>query len=76
MPAIAIALFAGVTLAVAELASPDRVARYIPSATAMGLGFVIPAWNSISLFLGALGAVVALSALRPREKAVAPAAEM
>lgn len=64
MPAIAIALFAGVTLAVAELASPDRVARYMPSATAMGLGFVIPAWNSMSLFLGALGAL-AITRLAP-----------
>ena len=28
--------------------------RWIPSASTMGLAFVIPAWNSLSLFLGSL----------------------
>ena len=37
----------------AEGASP-HISRWIPSASTMGLAFVIPAWNSLSLFLGAL----------------------
>ena len=37
--------------------------RALPSAPALGLAFVIPAWNSISLFLGALaGALLARAA--------------
>lgn len=57
-PAMAIAAVAGAALALAESLLPRRLARLTPSATAMGLGFVIPAWNSISLFLGALGALL------------------
>lgn len=58
--AIAIAAPIGFALAVAEHLLPARYARYLPSAPALGLAFVIPAWNSISLFLGS--AVAALFA--------------
>jgi putative OPT family oligopeptide transporter len=58
LPAMALAALVGLVLALAEIMASDRVAQYLPSATAMGLGFVIPAWNSLSLFLGALGALV------------------
>jgi len=56
--AIAIAAPIGLALAVAEVALPERLARYLPSAPALGLAFVIPAWNSISLFLGAAAAAL------------------
>ena len=52
--AIAIAAPTGFALALAERLLPERYARLLPSAPALGLAFVIPAWNSISLFLGAL----------------------
>lgn len=56
--AIAIAAPIGLALAVAEHLLPARYARLLPSAPALGLALVIPAWNSISLFLGS--AVAAL----------------
>ncbi|MCF8476802.1 MAG: OPT/YSL family transporter [Pseudolabrys sp.] len=52
--AIAIAAPIGFALAVAEHLLPERIARRLPSAPALGLALVIPAWNSISLFLGAV----------------------
>ncbi len=58
LAAIAVAAVAGVALALAEALSPEPVARLVPSASAMGLGFVVPAYNAISLFAGA--AVAAL----------------
>jgi len=63
LTAIAIAAPIGFALAVAEHLLPARHARYLPSAPALGLAFVIPAWNSISLFLGA-----AIAALFARTK--------
>ncbi len=48
----------GVLMGVAEKLLPERIAQRLPSAPAAGLAFVIPAWNSISLFLGALAAAV------------------
>lgn len=65
LPAMAVACAAGIILALAETVLPQRTLRFVPSATAMGLGFVIPAWNSISFFLGALGAL-AITRLAPR----------
>ncbi len=58
--AIAIAAPIGFGLALAEFMLPARQARLVPSAPAIGLAFVIPAWNSISLFLGAVIAAVLL----------------
>jgi uncharacterized oligopeptide transporter (OPT) family protein len=60
--AIAIAAPIGFALALAERLLPFRVARYLPSAPALGLAFVIPAWNSISLFLGAAVAALVIRA--------------
>jgi putative OPT family oligopeptide transporter len=56
--AIAIAASLGFALALAEHLVPPRLARLVPSAPALGLALVIPAWNSISLFLGALIAAI------------------
>lgn len=58
LPAMGIAAIVGIGLAIAEKILPDRFAIWLPSASAMGLSFVIPAWNSISLFLGALAALI------------------
>ncbi len=58
MPAIIIAGLIGILMATLESLLPEKTARYIPSASAIGLGFVIPAWNSISLFLGAITAAL------------------
>ena len=54
--AMGIAAAAGAGLALAEKKLPRGWARLVPSAPALGLAFVIPAWNSISLVLGALAA--------------------
>ncbi len=62
VPAMAVAAALGLALALAEKFLPADVARRLPSAPAVGLAFVIPAWNSLSLFLGALAAAVAAKA--------------
>lgn len=56
--AMVLAAILGVALAVAEQVLPARLARWLPSAPAFGLAFVLPAWNALSLFLGALIAAV------------------
>ena len=58
-PAMAAAAIIGALLAVADRLLPERVARWLPSGPALGLAFVIPAWISISLALGAVAAAVA-----------------
>ncbi|MDT3779208.1 OPT/YSL family transporter [Nitrospira sp. MA-1] len=52
--AMGIAGLLGVGMVVLDQALPRFISRWIPSASTMGLAFVIPAWNSLSLFLGAL----------------------
>jgi OPT family oligopeptide transporter len=44
----------GVVLALMEEFVPKPLKKYTLSSTAVGIAFVIPAWNSISMFLGAL----------------------
>ncbi|MDF3810955.1 OPT family oligopeptide transporter [Rhodopseudomonas sp. BAL398] len=56
--AIAIAAACGIVLAVLEARIPEQYARFVPSGSAIGLGFVIPAWNSLSLLAGAVVAFV------------------
>ncbi len=58
VPAMVIAGSVGIVLSVLERKLPRDKARFIPSAASIGLAFVIPAWNSISMFLGALLALV------------------
>lgn len=58
LPAIYIATLIGVGLALIESVARPGVRRFIPSGSAVGLGFVIPAWNSISLFVGAVLAML------------------
>jgi putative OPT family oligopeptide transporter len=48
----------GILLAVLEKTLPDKARTWIPSPTSVGLAFVIPAHNTISMFLGAMAAWV------------------
>ena len=52
--AMSIAGLVGVGMVVFVQAVSPHISRWIPSPSSMGLAFVIPAWNSLSLFLGAL----------------------
>lgn len=56
--AMAIAAVAGVLLAVVDKRAPKRVSAWTPSAAAFGLGFVVPANQSISMLIGGLLALV------------------
>lgn len=52
MAAMAWAGAAGVVLALGEKLTPARLSRWLPSPASLGLAFVIPAYNSISMFIG------------------------
>jgi OPT family oligopeptide transporter len=56
---------AGVALALMEAFVPKHLGKYTLSSTAVGIAFVIPAWNSISMFIGGLLAWIYLRANRP-----------
>ncbi len=49
---------AGILLAVLEKTLPGKARVWVPSPTSVGLAFVIPAYNAISMFLGAMAAWV------------------
>ena len=49
---------AGIGLALLQHRAPERWAAWVPSASAMGLAFVIPAWIAFGLFIGAALAAV------------------
>ena len=50
---------AGAVLAVLQQHLPRQWAAVLPSPVSIGLAFVIPAWNSLSLFIGAMAAAAA-----------------
>jgi OPT family oligopeptide transporter len=52
--AILIGMAAGVLLSVLDRFSPPRIRHFLPSAMGLGLAFLIPFWNTLSIFLGAL----------------------
>ena len=54
LPAALIGGLAGIGLAVWQFRAPGAWARWAPSAAAMGLAFVIPAWIAFGLCLGAV----------------------
>lgn len=54
---IGVGVAIGLALPLLELAFP-RHKKWIPSAMGVGLALVIPCWNSISMFMGALAAYV------------------
>lgn len=56
----------GIVLALIEDFVPKSLKKYTLSSTAVGIAFVIPAWNSISMFLGALLAWIFLRVNRPQ----------
>jgi len=73
--ALVLGTIAGVVLAAAETILPRRVARLLPSPTSVGLAFVLPAWNAISMFSGAVLAEVARRHLpRWRDRVIVVAA--
>lgn len=45
----------GIVLAVLEKTLPMKARPWVPSPAGVGLAFVIPAYNTISMFLGAMG---------------------
>ena len=60
LSAMLVAAVGGIGVSIAEDRLPERGSVFVPSATAIGLAFCIPAWNSISLFLGAVGAALVM----------------
>jgi putative OPT family oligopeptide transporter len=56
--AIAIAGSIGILLAVLEKVLPKTAVKWVPSPAALGLAFVIPAYNCISMFAGSVVALV------------------
>lgn len=54
VPAMAVAGAVGLSFALLERFLPASRARWLPSAASLGLAFIIPAWISLSLFLGGL----------------------
>ena len=54
----------GIVLVLAEEWTPRKYRKYIPSAIGLGIGGIIPAFNSVAMFSGALAAWV-LSKRRP-----------
>ncbi len=63
----------GAALATAERFAPERWQRFVPSPSGLGMAMVIPAYQSLSLFVGGALAL-ALRARRPRlaERALVP----
>jgi OPT family oligopeptide transporter len=56
--ALAVGACAGVFLSVLDRTAPRRILPFLPSAMGFGLAFVIPFWNTFSIFLGALIAMI------------------
>lgn len=56
--AIAIAAVAGILLSVAEAKAPPKVRKWVPSPAAIGLSFVVPANQAVSLVIGGTASLV------------------
>ena len=54
--ALAIGGLVGLLLPLLERLLPTKTRRFVPSAMGLGLAFVIPFWNTLSMFTGALAA--------------------
>jgi OPT family oligopeptide transporter len=52
--ALAVGGAVGIVITVLERALPTNLRRFVPSAMGLGLAFVIPFWNTLSMFVGAL----------------------
>lgn len=49
---------AGVALSILDRFAPARVRPFLPSAMGLGLAFVVPFWNTLSIFIGAAAAFI------------------
>lgn len=58
-PAVVVAVWLGILLAVAERVLPASWARRVPSASSLGFAFIIPPFISLALFAGSMIRVVA-----------------
>lgn len=65
MAAMAWAGAAGIVLAILEKVLPAKARSWVPSPASLGLAFVVPAYNAISMFVGAAIAL-ALQKIAPR----------
>ncbi len=52
--ALVIGMAVGALLSALDRLAPSRIRSCLPSAMGLGLAFVIPFWNTLSIFLGAL----------------------
>jgi OPT family oligopeptide transporter len=50
---------AGIVLGLAERYAPARLKRFVPSSTGIGIGFILPFYYPLAMFLGAVLATVA-----------------
>ncbi len=50
---VLLTLLVGCALSVLEVMVPKHQKRWIPSSSGLGIAMVLPAWNSIMMFLGA-----------------------
>ncbi|MFZ2448695.1 MAG: OPT family oligopeptide transporter [Syntrophobacteraceae bacterium] len=57
--ALALGAGAGIALATLDRFAPARVRVFLPSAMGLGLAFVVPFWNTLSIFIGATAAYLA-----------------
>ena len=71
--AMLIGVAVGVIIPLLEKWFP-KAARFIPSSMGIGLSFVIPFWNSLSMFLGALIVLVIEHKKKSLEEYIVPAA--
>jgi uncharacterized oligopeptide transporter (OPT) family protein len=56
-----VGVLVGIALPLLEARGPS-LRRYLPSAVGLGLGFIVPCFNSLSLFLGAAAAALVVRA--------------
>lgn len=57
-PAMGVAAALGVALAIAEAKAPKHVKKWLPSPSAVGLGFVVPANQGLSMMIGGVIALL------------------
>lgn len=57
-PAMGVAAALGVALAIAEAKAPKGVKKWLPSPSAVGLGFVVPANQGLSMLIGGVIALL------------------
>lgn len=69
LQATIIGVMVGVLDAILQSTLSKKVSKWLPSGSAMGLAFIIPAWTSLTMFLGALFAFILLK-WRPRFSAL------